>query len=358
MIPFVYTGSPMHVVFGSGTITRLGSELERLGCRRALLLTGRRDRAAAEAAAVGRIAGVFEDAAMHTPVDVTERALAVLQDLRADCTVAIGGGSAIGLGKAIALRTDLPQVVVPTTYAGSEMTPILGQTEKGHKTTQRSAKVLPETVIYDVDLTLSLPPALSVTSGMNAMAHAVEALYAQASNPVTSLMAEEAIRALGRALPRIVAAPTDRGARSDALYGAWLCGICLGTVGMALHHKLCHALGGTFGLPHAQTHSVVLPHVIAYNAPAAPDAMARVATALGTRDAARGLFDLAARLGAPSALKDLGMPEDGIDEIAALSVRDPYWNPRPFDRGAIRNLLRRAWAGLPPDRLEEPSPAR
>lgn len=357
MTPFVYTGLPMQVAFGSGTIAQLGAELDRLGCRRALLLAGHRHRAAAEAAAGGRIAGVFTDAAMHTPVEVTESALSMLRDLDADCTVAIGGGSTIGLGKAIALRTDLPQIVIPTTYAGSEMTPILGQTENGRKTTQRSPRILPEVVIYDVDLTLSLPPALSVTSGLNAMAHAVEALYAKTRNPVTSLMAEEGIRALGRALPRIVADPADGDARSDALYGAWLCGICLGAVGMALHHKLCHVLGGSFGLPHAETHSAMLPHVLAYNAPAAPEAAARIAAALGTTDAVHGLYDLAAGLGAPSALKDLGMPESGLDEVAALSTMESYWNPRPFDRDAIRKLVGRVWAGLPPDRPEGPPPA-
>ena len=352
MTPFVYTGLPTRVVFGSGTMAQLGAELDRLGCRRAFLLAGRRHRATAEAAADGRVAGVFEDAAMHTPVEVTERALSMLRAIGADCTIAVGGGSAVGLGKAIALRTDLPQIVVPTSYAGSEMTPILGQTENGRKTTQRSAKILPETVIYDVDLTLSLPPALSVTSGINAMAHAVEALYAQARNPVTSLMAEEGIRALGRSLPRIVADPADVDARSDALYGAWLCGICLGAVGMALHHKLCHVLGGSFGLPHAETHSAILPHVVAYNAPAAPDAAARIAAALGTPDAVHGLYELAVGLGAPCALKDLGMPESGIDEVAHLSMKESYWNPRPFDAEAIRKLVGRVWAGLPPDRLE------
>src|SRR6185312_3310989 len=196
--------------------------------------------------------GVFTEATMHTPVEVTERAMQAVRDNGADCTVALGGGSTTGLGEAIALRTDLPQVVIPTTYAGSEATPILGETKDGLKTTQRSMKVLPEVILYDVDLTLTLPVGLSVTSGMNAIAHAVEALYAQDANPITSLMAEEAIRALARALPVIVADPCNVEARSDALYGAWLCGVCLGTVGMALHHKLCHTLGGTFDLPHAE----------------------------------------------------------------------------------------------------------
>jgi alcohol dehydrogenase class IV len=252
------------------------------------------------------------------------------------------------LGKALALRTGVNQLCIPTTYAGSEMTPILGQTENGLKTTVRGTAVLPETVIYDVDLTLTLPVGLAATSGINAIAHAVEALYARDTNPVTSLMAEEGIRALARALPAIAAKPDDRAARSDALYGAWLCGVCLGTVGMALHHKLCHTLGGTFDLPHAETHTVVLPHALAYNAPAVPDAMTRIARAIGATDAAQGLYDLAKRLGAKVALRDIGMPESGIDKAADLAVTNAYWNPRPLERNAIRELIARAWAGEPP----------
>jgi alcohol dehydrogenase class IV len=285
---------------------------------------------------------------MHTPVSVTDEAVRVVAETAADGLVSLGGGSTIGLGKAIALRTDLPQIVVPTTYSGSEMTPILGETKDGMKTTQKSPKVLPEVVIYDVDLTLTLPPGLSATSGMNAIAHAAEALYAQERNPITSLMAEEGIATLERSLPRIVADPVDREARADALYGAWLCGLCLGTVGMALHHKLCHTLGGSFDLPHAETHTVVLPHAIAYNTPAVPDAVARLTRALRVPDAARGLFDLAGRLAAPRSLKDLGMRESDIDVAADLALDRPYWNPRPIERAAIRDLLARAWAGVPP----------
>ncbi len=345
MQSFVYTGLPARVIFGPGTLAQLAGEIERLGCRRALLLVGGRLQDRVTAAAGGLAAGVFGEAVMHTPVAVTERALAALGDLRADGIVAVGGGSAIGLGKALALRTDLPQIAIPTTYAGSEMTPILGQTEHGVKTTLRSPKVLPEVVLYDVELTRSLPPGLSATSGLNAIAHAVEALYAQDRNPITSLMAEDAIRALARALPRLLADPSDMEARSDALYGAWLCGVCLGAVGMALHHKLCHTLGGTFDLPHAETHAVVLPHAVAYNAAAAPDAMERIARALGSDDAARGLADLARRLGVPQSLRDLGMPQEGIERAADLALRTPYWNPRPLDPAAIRDLIAGAWAG-------------
>ena len=232
MQSFVYEALPARVVFGSGTVAQLRAEAERLGVRRILVLStpGRGEAQARDVAALlGDLAvGVHAGAVMHTPVEATETALQVVRKLGADAVVAVGGGSTTGLGKAIALRTDLPQIVLPTTYAGSEMTPILGETKDGVKTTQRTPKVLPEVVIYDVDLTLGLPAAIAATSGMNAMAHAVEALYARDRNPVTSLMAEEGIRSLAQALPGIADDPQDRAARRDALYGAWLCGTCLG----------------------------------------------------------------------------------------------------------------------------------
>lgn len=348
---FTYTGLPARVVFGTGTLASLRAEVERLAITRALVLTTPAQLAHGRAASdrLGdRAAGMFHGAAMHTPVDVTRAALEVARELAADGVVAIGGGSTIGLGKAIAVRTGLPQVAIPTTYAGSEMTPILGETDAGQKTTRSSPDVLPETVIYDVELTLGLPAGLSGTSGINAIAHAVEALYTRDANPITSLLAEQGIAALGRALPAIAADPGDRGARTDALYGAWLCGMCLGAVGMALHHKLCHVLGGAFQLPHAETHTAVLPHAVAYNAAAAPEAMARIARALGVGGAARGLYDLAGAVGAPRSLAALGMPAGGLDRAADLAVANPYWNPRPLDRAAIRELLERAFAGAPP----------
>ncbi|MBR0874979.1 maleylacetate reductase [Bradyrhizobium tropiciagri] len=349
--PFTFENLPCRVVFGSGTLGAARSEIERLGGTRALVLTTPQQEA--EGARLGAdlgplYAGIFPGATMHTPVEVTDRALAAMKACGADCVVALGGGSTTGLGKALALRTGVNQLCIPTTYAGSEMTPILGETRDGLKTTVRDDAVLPETVIYDVDLTLSLPVALTVTSGINAIAHAVEALYARERNPVISLMAEEAIRALAHALPAIVDKPDDRGARSQALYGAWLCGVCLGTVGMALHHKLCHTLGGTFDLPHAETHTIVLPHALAYNAAEVPDAMARISRAIGATDAAGGLYDLARRLNAKLALRDIGMPADGIEKAADLAVTNAYWNPRPLERSAIRDLIARAWSGEPP----------
>lgn len=348
---FTYQVSPMRVVFGTGTVTRLADELDRLGIRRALVLASRRQQAElGDLAALtgGRMSGVFDGAVVHTPVDVTERAMEMVHALNPDGVVAVGAGAATGLSKAIALRTDLPQLIVPTSYAGSEMTPVLGQTVDGVKTTQSSPKILPEAVIYDVDLTLSMPTKFSAISGLNAIAHAAEALYARDGNPITSLMAEEAIAKLASSLPEVIDRPRDLDARSDALYGAWLCAVCLGTVGMALHHKLCHTVGALFDLPHAETHAVLLPHTIAYNTPAAREAIGRAAKALGTPDAADGLFDLSARLGAPHSLAEIGMPEDGIAKAAALATKNPYWNPRPIEAAGIADLLRRAWAGARP----------
>jgi maleylacetate reductase len=351
MKPFAYTADPVRVIFGRGTSAKVGDEIGRLGCSRALVLTTPQQKADGERLAeiLGPLAaGTFHDATMHTPVDVTERAVSRAREVRADCTVALGGGSTTGLGKAIALRTDLPQIVIPTTYAGSEATAIIGETKDGVKLTQRTLKVLPEVIVYDVDLNMTLPAALTATSGMNAIAHAVEALYAQDQNPVTSLMAEEGIRALARALPVIVREPGNVEARSDALYGAWLCGTCLNAVGMAVHHKLCHTLGGSFDLPHAEVHTVVIPHATAYNAAAAPEAMRRIAAALGVQDAARGLFELAKGLGAPTSLAAIGMQAVDIDKAADLAVKNPYWNPRPIDRAGIRALIDDAFHGRPP----------
>ena len=348
---FVHESLPARVVFGAGALAELPAEVERLDLRRALTLATAQQRESAErtAALLGaRSAGVFTEAEMHTPVDVTERAMEVVRERGVDGLVAVGGGSTTGLAKAIALRTDLPQIVAPTTYAGSEMTPILGETKDGVKTTIRDRKVLPEVVIYDVDLTLTLPSALSATSGLNAVAHAMEALYARDGDPIVSLMAEEGVRAFASALPRIAADANDREARSDALYGAWLCGSCLGAVGMALHHKLCHVLGGSFDLPHAETHAVILPHAAAYNASAAPEAMARLARALGAADAPRGLWELAKRIGAPLSLSQLGMKREDIGRAVDLALLNPYWNPRPIERAGVAHLIEAAWSGSPP----------
>jgi len=352
MPSFVYSANPARILFGAGRTAELPAELVRLGVERPLVITTPGQRAIGERllALPGMAAGaLFDGATMHTPVEVTERCLGFLREQACDGLVAIGGGSTIGLAKALALRTGLPQVAIPTTYAGSEVTPILGETAEGVKKTQRSPALLPQVVIYDVAQTLALPPAISASSGLNAIAHAAEALYARDANPVTSMMAEEGIAALGRSLPRIVQRPDEVDAREQAQYGAWLCGTCLGTVGMALHHKLCHVLGGSFNLPHAETHAIVLPYALAYNAAAAPEAMRRIARALGGGEVPwTALHGLLRQLNLPRSLQDIGMPESGIDLALQLVLRDSYSNPRPMEQAALAQLLRMAFSGAAP----------
>jgi alcohol dehydrogenase class IV len=351
MKPFVHQALASRVIFGAGSLQQLEREIEVLGATRALVLSTPEQADAARRVAEllgARAAGIFPRAVMHVPIETAREASDEARRLGADCAVAIGGGSTTGLGKAIALGSGLPIIAIPTTYAGSEVTSIYGLTEAGVKKTGRDLRVLPRTVIYDPELSLSLPIGLTVTSGLNAIAHAAEGLYAFDGNPIVSLMAEEGIRAIAAALPRLAAQPTDLDARGDALYGAWLCGSVLGAVAMGLHHKLCHTLGGSFNLPHAEVHTVVLPHAMAYNASEAPEAMRRIARALGTESAAVGVFDLAQRLGVPVALKDIGMPADGLDRAADLAVQTPYPNPRPLERAAIRELLQHAFDGARP----------
>ncbi|HWH48254.1 MAG TPA: maleylacetate reductase [Burkholderiales bacterium] len=356
MRAFVYNGQPSRVLFGRGALEKLGAEIERLGAKRALVLSTPEQRASAEDVSRrlgARSAGVYDKAVMHVPIETAEAARAVAKELNADCCVAVGGGSTIGLGKAIALTSALPILAIPTTFAGSEMTPIYGITAQGQKKTGRDARVLPRTVIYDPQLTMTLPAKIAGPSGMNAIAHCVEALYAEDANPITSLMAEEGIRALAHSLPKVVGDPDDVEARAEALYGAWLAGACLGNVGMAIHHKLCHTLGGSYNLPHAETHTVILPHAVKYNREAAKDAMARIARALGANgraktDPAGALYDLARKIDAPLSLKSIGLKAGVLDDAARLATQNPYYNPRPIEYAAIRQLLQNAWEGRRP----------
>jgi maleylacetate reductase len=357
MLSFIYDILPSRVIFGAGSLDRLPEEIERLGAKRALVLSTpeQREQGADLAHRLGaRAVGLFDRAVMHVPIEIAQAAREEAARLGADCCVSIGGGSTTGLAKAIALVSSLPILSVPTTYAGSEMTPIWGLTEGGVKKTGRDPRVLPKTVLYDPALTLSIPPQLTATSAMNAVAHCVEALYAKDANPVVSMIAEEGIRAFARSLPHVMKDPSHIDARADALYGAWLGGISLGAVGMALHHKLCHTLGGTFNLPHAETHTVLLPHAAAYNAAAAPEAMGRIARGLAVLSAApaaaaQGLYDLAASLGAPVSLESLGLKHEDLVKAADLAVQNPYYNPRPVTREGVLALLEDAFAGRRPN---------
>ncbi len=351
MRSFVYDLLPSRVVFGPGTIDRLADEVKALGAKRALVLStpGQRKLADEVSRRLGvATAGIYAEAVMHVPVETARAAREMARRIAADCIVAIGGGSTIGLAKAIAVDTKLPIIAIPTTYSGSEMTPIYGMTEAGLKRTARDAKAQPRIVIYDPNLTVGLPATVSGPSGMNAIAHCVEALYAENGNPITSLMAAEGLRALAHALPMVVREPENIEARGEALYGAWLAGAALGAVSMGLHHKLCHTLGGSFNLPHAEVHTVILPHATAYNRSAVPEVMRIIAAGLGAKDAAQGLYDLAKAIGAPLALKDIGMQADGLDRAAQLATENPYYNPRPVEYEAVRKLLEDAYHGRRP----------
>jgi maleylacetate reductase len=357
--PFVHEALPGRVVFGEGAVAQVASEVAALDLARVLVVAGGSSKVVGDAIADelgARAAGRLDDVRPHVPAEVVDAARRAASDAGADGVVAVGGGSAIGLGKAIAVRgTDrtVALVAVPTTYSGSEMTPIFGITG-AHKRTGRDRRALPRVVVYDPALTVGLPPGVTAASGFNALAHCVEGLYAPGTNPVVRLYAVEGMRVLGAALPAAVDRPDDRDARGRALYGAHLAGATLAVAGTALHHKLCHVLGGTFGLVHGDVNAVLLPHVVAYNAPAVPRAVAAVAEALGVPGgagdgAATALWELAQRLGAPTSLAALGMPADGLDVAAQHAVVETgATNPRPPDAASLRTLLGRAFEGAPP----------
>lgn len=347
---FTHTTGPARIVFGRGSLAQISEEVSRAGIHRALVLTTpeQAEQGAALAASLGDLsAGVFSNATMHTPVAVTDEAVTTLRASGADGIVALGGGSTTGLGKAIASRTGVPQIVVPTTYAGSEVTPVLGETEHGVKTTRSGQEILPEVVIYDPSLTDTLPEALTVTSGLNAMAHALEGLYARDGSPLFAVLAREGLRAFREALPALHRDPSDQHARDTALYGAWLCGTVLGGVGMSIHHKLCHTLGGSLDLPHAPTHAILLPHTMAFVAEAAAEQLAPARELFGS-PLGTSLYDFSSVVGAPQRLADLGVTEADLDRVADLALTSPYWTPRPLERHGIRSLLQDAWAGHRP----------
>lgn len=348
MIPsldFTSEWSRVRVLFGPGAVAHLPGELDALSIRRALIVTtpGRARELPAVRAVLGdRAAGVCDLAARHVPLERVRAAVAEVDRTAPDAFVAVGGGSAIGLAKAIALERPRPIVAVPTTYSGSEMTSIWGITEGDVKRTGRNALVAPRLVLYDPVLTVSLPAGASAASGMNAIAHAAEAMYAAHAGPVALAAAESALRMLAQALPVVVVRPADLEARGLAMRGAHAAGVALELAAMGLHHKICHVLGGSFDLPHAETHAAVLPHVVGFNALAAPEAVARMTAALGVENAARGLHALNQCLGLTASLGALGLRREDVPRAARLIAATPYANPRPASEDEIRELLNEA----------------
>jgi alcohol dehydrogenase class IV len=348
---FVHDTLPQRVCFGSGAAAaNLSAQVAALGSSKVMLIASARELPLAGTITAGLpVALRYDEVVMHVPVEVAERARRATALAGIDALVSIGGGAATGLAKAIALTTALPIIAVPATYAGSEATAVWGLTEGTRKTTGTDPRVLPRVIVYDATLTLSLPAGLSVASGLNALAHCVDSLWAPHADPVNAALATEGLRALSVGLPQVAADPAALHGREIALYAAYLAGAAFASAGSALHHKICHVLGGMFNLPHAQTHATVLPYVLVFNAPAAPAAERRIAAAFATPTAIGGLIDLKQRLDAPAALRDYGFTEAGIaPAAAAILAAVPPSNPRPVTADDLTVLLRAAWSGADP----------
>jgi maleylacetate reductase len=345
---FVHDTLPQRVRFASDdAAAQLAEEVEDLVATRLMVIAAEPERSLAERVANDLPVTVWHpEVAMHVPGKVARRACQVARSQKVDTLVSVGGGSTTGLAKAVALETGLPIIALPTTYAGSEATNVWGITEDNQKQTGTDPRVLPRTVIYDAALTLSLPLDMSMASGLNALAHCIDSMWAPRADPINAALAAEGIRALSAGLPLVKADPVGLAGREQALYGAYLSAVAFASAGSGLHHKICHVLGGMFDLPHAQTHAVVLPHVLAANSPYAPETEHRIAAAFGSPTADEGLRALRQHLDAPVALRDLGMPEDGIAPAAdSVLAQAPPGNPAPLDPDKLTSLLRAAWEG-------------
>jgi maleylacetate reductase len=347
----VYNATPPRIVFGTGASARVADEVERLGCTRVLVLStpGRAQMAERVAGLLAsRCAGIVAKAVSQVPIELAREARAQAASLGIDCLVTIGGGAATGLGKAVALESGIPLVAIPTTYSGSEMTGFCGITIEGVKRMHVSLNMLPRTVIYDPALMTELSPQTTASSAMNALAHCVEALYVPTASPIIRAAATEAMEVIARSVPALLANPRDLGARSEALYAAYLAGAAL-TGGFALQHGLAHVLGATFGIPHGASHALALPYVTAFNAPAAPEAMARIADAFGADDAAGAIYDFAVSVGAPVCLGDFGMTPADLRRCAEIVIEtDNALNPRALDLAGVGGILADALRGRRP----------
>lgn len=342
---FNYAAAPQRVIHGAGRAAELGAELAQLGARRAVLLCspGQLGVAQEMSTRLGELcAGVLPLARVHVPAELAREACEQARRLDADALVALGGGSAIGLAKALALQTALPIVALPTTYAGSEATPIYGITRDGDKQTGRDPRVLPRVVIYDAELSAALPMRVSVASALNGMAHAVEALYASDRSPVTDALAQHGLRLFTSGLDALSGSDPSLEVRGQLLSAAWLCGHVLGQTRMGLHHKLCHVLGGRFDLPHAELHALILPHVLELNAARRPELLDPLADAMGVANPVHWWRAQLANAGLPTALTQFGVGDADLDPVADLILSQPYPHPFAVGRPELLKLLRTA----------------
>lgn len=354
MKSFTHLAMPGRVVHGAGRVAELADEVAALGAERVMFCcTKSRVPAVKQLAATlgDRVAGICDAAKIFVPLTAVEPGREMAADLGADCLVSYGGGTAVGLAKAIALEQGQPIVSIVTTYSGSETTALQGIIgHDGVRVNYRDMRMLPRTLIYDPELMVDVPLDVSVASGFNSISHAVSSYLGKDANPVADMYSENGIRTMSAALVKLAENPRDIDARSDAMQGAWLCGMTIMSSGTTIHHKIAHVLGGGFDLPHGPTHAVVLPHSTSYNRDQAPDAMAGIGRAFGVapEDAPNALFDLLGKSGAVESLRGLGLPESALDEAADRIMIDRYFNLRDYDRDAIRALLQDAWEGRPP----------
>ena len=347
---FVYNAVPTNARFGVGEVRHLGQELDRLESQRVLFVTtpGGKRRHEDIVLHDNRFVAVFDRVEPHCPEPTVQAVVSSFLDAGADTVVTLGGGSAIGLGKVLAAEHGAKFIAIPTTYSGSEVTPIYGRKIDGEKRTRVDRAAIPHAVIYDPELTLTLPAAETSSTGMNSLAHAVEALYPPAPNPIARQLAFEAVELLVRSLPICVEEPDNLGARSDALYAGFIGGLLVSMVGVALHHALGHILGGLFNMRHGDYNSAVLPQIVGFNQSAVPD-IGRAFERVGIRNPGEGVHRLVEQIGAPSNLRDLGMPEDGIELAARAALKKSPRNPRQYTAEDMLKLIGEAYYGRPPN---------
>jgi alcohol dehydrogenase class IV len=384
MDSFHYLSSAQEVIFGPGSLIQLGEAVERFGCQRLLLCTGRSVRAAGHVDAVQSILGerlvhVFDRLLPHVQDYQVSEVLALSIENNIDAVIGLGGGSPIGMAKAISIALEekkighpasaaspvvqplFPAVAIPTTYAGSEMTSTYGTTKTDEtpprKVTVSDPKVTPKLVVYDPQLTLDLPPEMTASTGINALAHCIEALYSITRNPLSTAAALSGIRHISAALERCFRDGKDLEARTEMLLGAHLAGLSMSSIKIGLHHGLCHVLGGAANVPHGIANSIMLPHALRFNADATASQLLPAAEAIGIPSngaspvkvvefAAQWVFDLVGRMGLPRRLRDVGVKEADLPHLAQLGFqnRTVQNNPKPITAATqIETLLREAW---------------
>ncbi len=367
MDSFVYRTHRQEIIFAPGALAQIGEAITHSGWTRLVLYASPSMQKAAHIEKIrtalgNRLVAVYGEVRPHVQDQQVQEAVELAVQCEADAVIGLGGGSPIGMAKAVASRLGEIQVIaIPTTYAGSEMTPVFGIThtdeDPPRKVTVNDPRIVPSLVVYDPQLTLDLPPELTASTGINALAHCIEALYSKTRNPLSTAAAKEAVGHIQKALLRCYQDGTDVEARSEMLLGSHLAGVSLATVSMGLHHGLCHVLGGSANVPHGLANAILLPHAIRFNADAAATELLPAADVMGApetyrqqKDRIDALADLISsligRMNLPQHLRDVGVNENDLPELARIAFQNKTIqnNPRPVtDVEQLETLLRGAW---------------